>query len=690
VLSGNSCVIWRWVPRADGGKADKVPFNPHAPERHASTQNPATWGSFALCMKLVEEGCADGVGKVVRDDPDHIYLDLDKCRDPATGEMTGWAIRVVEEADSYTEITPSGTGVRIIGKPGFLRGPIQRRVHMPDGGSIEIFFRCVRYLTVSFDLLPGAPERLGDIGDLAADLLAIAGPMPVGDAVSSSDAAASIEDIASALAQIPNGDVPWETWNEIGMAVQRASGGSDAGLEAFRAWSAKSGKHSDAACDERWRHWFRSPASRLGFGKLFYLASTVNPLWQPSSRRPALSGNAAPLAALAPQGEPWEGEAMRPAPAPASAAPGRLIGKLRVRSVDDLADAPPRAYLVAGLLAPKELSVWWGAPKCGKTFVCLRVAFAAALGAEVWGRATARPLRVLYVAAEGEGGIGNRLAALRAELGDPGDRLAVIAQRAQIGPPGEHLEDLIMAAREHRADIVVIDTLARTFGTGNEDSAQDMGGFIAACDRLREEGRMPGGTGPHVMVIHHGAKDPAAQTPRGSGALLGAADLVVKITKPKGDAPGQAMVEHAKDDEDGTALPFRLRVVKLPGEKERITCIADLETEGAAGARGWEQNRPKLANQEARALALLNDAIASGGNKLPGGKLFPAHPDLRCIPFEEWRRICRERSLSAKGEKRAENLAFQRAAEGLLAGRYVATAEHDGQKLVWVAKGAGT
>lgn len=256
----------------------------------------------------------------------------------------------------------------------------------------------------------------------------------------------------------------------------------------------------------------------LGFGTLHHHATKANPLWQPPSRRPAMLGHSAPLAAPMAHGEPWEADAPPPAPAPASAAPSRLIGKLRVRSVDELADAPPRAYLVADLLAPRELSVWWGAPKCGKTFVCLRLAFGAALGIDAWGRATARPLRVLYVAAEGEGGIGNRLAALRAELGDPGDRLAVIAQRAQIGPPGEHLEDLIMAAREHRADLVVIDTLARTFGAGNEDAAQDMGGFIAACDRLREEGRMPGGTGPHVMVIHHGAKDPAAQTPRGSGA----------------------------------------------------------------------------------------------------------------------------------------------------------------------------
>lgn len=368
--------------------------------------------------------------------------------------------------------------------------------------------------------------------------------------------------------------------------------------------------------------------------------------------------------------------------------PPRKVGALRLLSVGEAIAQPPRQHLLPGLIAPGELSVWWGAPKCGKTFLVMRLAYGLAVGAGMWGREPRRPLRVLYGAGEGEGGIGTRLAALHADFGDPGDTLAVIAQRMQLGPPGEHLDDFIAAARLHRAELVVVDTLARTFGTGNEDGAQDMGSFVASMDRLREEGRQRGHPMPHVAVIHHGSKDPQAKTPRGSGALLGAADLVVRIAKGIEGGPSMAMVEHAKDEADGAELPFRLRVVEVPtpGGTTRRTCIAEETFEGAQVGT----NRPKLGTQARRALDMLNDAISRGGNKLPHGGVFPPDLTLLCVPFEDWRAECRARSLSANGEKRAENQAFQRAAEALLAGGYVATGEHEGRRLVWATGRAGT
>ncbi len=244
--------------------------------------------------------------------------------------------------------------------------------------------------------------------------------------------------------------------------------------------------------------------------------------------------------------------------------PGRQVGKLRVLSLQDAFSLPRRSYLLPGLIAPGELSTWWGAPKCGKTFLVMRLAFGLALGRGMWGRDPVRPLRVLYAAAEGEGGIATRLRALFDEMGDPGDRFALIAQRMQLGPPSEHLADLAEVSRQHRSELIIIDTLARTFGEGDEDRAQDMGGFIDAMDMLREDGGEPGGPMPHVAVIHHGSKGEAAKTPRGSGALLGAADLVVKVTKGVEDGPSLAVVEHAKDDADGDELPFRLRCQSAP------------------------------------------------------------------------------------------------------------------------------
>lgn len=104
---------------------------------------------------------------------------------------------------------------------------------------------------------------------------------------------AAIEDIVAALAGIPN-PIPswdlkqgtWNEWNTIGMAIWRASGGSDEGRQLFHSWSKKWSEKYD--CDEtdfRWNHFFDSPPNQIGFGSLVYLAREAVPGWTPPSRR---------------------------------------------------------------------------------------------------------------------------------------------------------------------------------------------------------------------------------------------------------------------------------------------------------------------------------------------------------------------------------------------------------------------
>ena len=61
---------------------------------------------------------------------------------------------------------------------------------------------------------------------------------------------------------------------------------------------------------------------------------------------------------------------------------------------------PERAYLLKGLLSPGELSVWWGPPKCGKSFLLMSIGYAIAQGRNVFGRHVHKA-RVLYLACEG-------------------------------------------------------------------------------------------------------------------------------------------------------------------------------------------------------------------------------------------------------------------------------------------------
>jgi hypothetical protein len=89
---------------------------------------------------------------------------------------------------------------------------------------------------------------------------------------------AAIDLIVSALAAIPNEDLHWDDWTKMGLAVWRATGGSAEGLNAWADWSAKSKKHEDQACVDRWKHFAAHPPSRIGAGSIFFRAKALG--WQ--------------------------------------------------------------------------------------------------------------------------------------------------------------------------------------------------------------------------------------------------------------------------------------------------------------------------------------------------------------------------------------------------------------------------
>jgi Protein of unknown function (DUF3987)/Primase C terminal 2 (PriCT-2) len=93
--------------------------------------------------------------------------------------------------------------------------------------------------------------------------------------------ASNPEHVALAVREIPNTDVSRAEWNQMGMAIWGATGGSDIGLKAFEEWSAKAPNkcHGPAAAQARWKHYKTSPPDRIGYGTLVYLARQNKPGW---------------------------------------------------------------------------------------------------------------------------------------------------------------------------------------------------------------------------------------------------------------------------------------------------------------------------------------------------------------------------------------------------------------------------
>ena len=79
--------------------------------------------------------------------------------------------------------------------------------------------------------------------------------------------------IARAMTDIPNVAPPdWEYWNKIGMAIWRATAGSEAGWSLFNTWSAKNAAYNPDSTRKRWDNYTNSPPTRIGAGTLFWLA----------------------------------------------------------------------------------------------------------------------------------------------------------------------------------------------------------------------------------------------------------------------------------------------------------------------------------------------------------------------------------------------------------------------------------
>jgi primase-polymerase (primpol)-like protein len=125
-------VCWRAELRE--GKATKIPYSPESGSR-ARSDDPATWGTLTEARKAAREKDLDGIGFVFTESDPFCGVDLDACVDPKTGEIASWASEIVRRLDSYTEFSPSGTGLHVLLRAELSSGGNRRgRLEMYDRG----------------------------------------------------------------------------------------------------------------------------------------------------------------------------------------------------------------------------------------------------------------------------------------------------------------------------------------------------------------------------------------------------------------------------------------------------------------------------------------------------------------------------------------------------------------------------
>ena len=198
-------VAWREDIRND--KPTKVPYDPNG-SSGAKANDPSTWGTRAEAERRAAALEVPGQVGIQLGELDAAYglggIDLDTCRDPMTGKLTPWAEDIVANYDTYTEVSPSGSGVKLFfryaatdtlalrtaiagnGTPGpdncwgksFKRAETTGQEHPP---AIELFLGR-RYFTVTGDALPDATAELRPVpAPLLLKLIQQDGPAFSGD-----------------------------------------------------------------------------------------------------------------------------------------------------------------------------------------------------------------------------------------------------------------------------------------------------------------------------------------------------------------------------------------------------------------------------------------------------------------------------------------------------------------------------
>jgi putative DNA primase/helicase len=103
-------VVWRWE-ETDEGRLTKPPYQPSA--GLASTSQPETWSTLDAVCEAFLDSDFDGIGLVLP--LGFAALDLDLCIAEG-GSLTPAVEALIYEWGSFTEITPSGRGLRLIAK----------------------------------------------------------------------------------------------------------------------------------------------------------------------------------------------------------------------------------------------------------------------------------------------------------------------------------------------------------------------------------------------------------------------------------------------------------------------------------------------------------------------------------------------------------------------------------------------
>lgn len=525
-------LVWRFELKPGEKKPRKVPYYAGGGVRwggHGTDRDRKKLTTFATAKAAAIARGFDGVGFAPLAGWGVTALDFDDC--VADGRVSPRVLEIVQ--GTYAELSPSGGGVRAFLMAEGLGNRKSEATAERFGAEL---FSTNGFVTFTGNALPvvtmlGLEDTIAPASPLVLDFCVERfGRAEVGEAATGDAEPLGLteDQLRAALAVLPK-DLSYDAWLKVGMALHHETRG-----ERFDLWDdtfAESSKYTTSEYGQaKWE----------SFGRGTQRPTTVHYLLNLAAEHgAAIDTTSLALADF----DVIETPAEDPAP------PLRF----EVIPDDDFMGGPPPSWIVKGLVPEAELLVLFGESTAGKSFVALDLFGAVARGVP-WRGLKVKQRRVVYIAAEGAGGMRKRLQAYKQHHGaSPG--MGIIKAAPNLLQRDDAL-DVVKAIHAYGgADVVIVDTFAQATPGANENAAEDMGKALAHC---RGISKALGGA--LVVLVHHAGKD-TSKGARGWSGLKAAADAELMVERTPGGRVLRASKQ--KDGEDGGAWGFELVVLPI-------------------------------------------------------------------------------------------------------------------------------
>ena len=672
--------VWRWTQKPDG-TWQKPPFMATQPDRHASTSDPSTWSSYETALAAVRARQADGISYILTEDDSFAAIDLDHCRCLETHSIDIWAQLFLERGrNSYTEVTPSGTGCRIWGLAN--GGPLHKKFTLkagprefePEKIIFAELFRCTRKALTITGYRLNTVRELTNI-DRVFDWAVIWGERRKVEAAAAEEAVRATnggngfnsDGCVYSIDQIEHfvreGAPPEANRSELFHTIigHYLGCGWDQEKIFEHLQQFPDGIGGRYLSENRLRGEISRSAGKYGAVELPWSGESG---WTDGGGRQA-------KAAPAPQPEPVQPPPPPPPPPPASDPELENNELDDPELVDELEDdekhEPEQSDLpelfVHGSPDPRPLTTWlvkhilparghgllsgqWGT---AKTFTAIDLAAAVATGQPFLGRVIKRQSGVLFIAAEGANQVRLRFDAVwKEKCGDGKERapfcwyevaptLLQKGSAEKLIAMARQAEPVLMEQYGLPLGLIIIDTLAACAGYRRSGDENDNAVGQALMNVLRTVAQE---IDCFVLGVDHFGKDMEAGT-RGAAAKESSADSVLVCLGHKelsgAISNARLAVRKNRGGPQGQEYPFTLRRVEMgqdeDGEPE-TTMVVDWLPPGATAAPSAPDDpwaKPKRQDQRTAALRLkrvLMAILADQGIDLP---IAPDGPVVRMV-----------------------------------------------------------